>query len=59
MAEQACAALCALCYGTDAGVEGRCARAADAGALEAVVVAMRAHEGSEGVQGNGCGAAAW
>ena len=42
--EQACRALCSVCFGTDAAGRARKQRAADAGAIEAVVAAMLAHD---------------
>ena len=47
-------ALSNVCWGTDAAAPARRQRAAGAGALEAVVVAMQAHPQVVGVQEQGC-----
>jgi hypothetical protein len=52
--EQACRAVGNVCRGVDAAGRARSQRAADAGAIEAVVAAMRAHPQVEGVQEYGC-----
>ena len=49
-----CYALRNVCCGIDAGAPARRQRAAEAGALEAVVEAMRAHPQVEGVQKYAC-----
>lgn len=69
--KRGCGALGAVCYGDDAAGRARARRAADAGAIEAVVVASRAHlqvcdggeaahlpeaGGIEAVQETGCAA---
>ena len=41
--KRGCGALGAVCYGDDAAGRARARRAADAGAIKAVVVALRAH----------------
>ena len=51
-----CKVLIDVCAGGDAAGRARAQRAVDAGAIEAVVEAMRAHPQVAGVQGAACGA---
>jgi hypothetical protein len=54
--EYGCFALGIVCHGDDAAGRARSQRAADAGAIEAVVAALRAHPLVAVVQQYGCGA---
>ena len=54
MHEQACRAVGNVCRGVDAAGRARSQRAADAGAIEAMVAALRAHPQVARVQEYGC-----
>ena len=49
-----CEAMAFVCLGTDAVGLARIQRAADAGAIEAIVAALQAHPQEAGVQEHGC-----